>query len=415
MNATYTIFFGDVELFNKLVANANKKAAKLGVPAYTTMTGAPRKVKFTDRGIERYHTMVDVTIVGETPKYAGWKLVGVITPLKVDSGEILPLVTTVPGETVLTGTERRDPLNCDHCKVRRDRNETFIVRHDDNTERQVGRSCLSDFLGDHRMSPAGLASLLNTLAGISNEVAKWSKGERKYDSESLTLVTACTLSVIRKNGWVSVTEARNSNGTKSPTRYYVQEVMHAVLTKPDGSNHDVLWAWEQTTSNLTDMLPTEEDFVKASEYINNASMILESKTEQNDYLDALRLLTSFNAVNRKALGIACSLVAFVNREMGIETNPLKAMLLKALKTSGFVGEIKKRRVFVATLVESKVCNGAYSSFILSSFVDANGNLIKVFGSVPFNLGETVEFKATPTRHDTYGETKSTVVNRLAKV
>lgn len=412
MNSTYDVALSNIPQFDKLVANANKKAAKLGVPGFVVTKGEPRQVKFTERGVDRFVNMVSVTIDGTTPKYNGWKLVGVITPLGTDAGVVVPFVTTVPGETLKTAGESRDPLACDYCKVRRDRNETFIVQHDDGTERQVGRSCLTDFLGDARMSPAGLAGLMNTLAGISDSVAKWHKGPRQFDSDSLAMVVACTLSVMRANSWVSVSEAKQTG--KTPTRTYVSDVMLAVYSKPEVMEGKDFNSWKIQYGIATEWVPTEADFTKAVEYIDNASMILESKTEQNSYLDALRLITSFNAVNRKALGIACSLVAMVNRELGIETNPLKAKLLAAFKTSEFVGEIKKRQGFTATLVETKTIQGAYESFILNTFVDGNGNIVKCFGSVPFTLGETAQFKATPTRHDTYGQTKSTVVNRLAK-
>ncbi len=409
MNATYTISLNDVEKFNALLRNAQKKAAKLGVEAITASFGTPFQREYNERGIRRFVTLVEVTISGATPKYAGWKLVGVVTPLKVDSGELLPFVTTVPGETVHTNGQARDPLACDHCKVRRDRLESFIVQHDDGSERQVGRSCLKDFLGDDRMSPSGLASLLNTLASISESVNEWSRGPRYFNAESLNLVIATTLAVIRKYPFVTVAEARNSYDQKIPTRTRVGEVMTSFLSRPDAT--DAAYAhWTTANAGVLDMLPVEADFVTAAQYRDELAVILDTKAEgePNDYITALQVLSQCGAVNRKALGIAVSAVAFVDRELGRNQDPVKATLSAALKTSQFVGEPKKRMTMDVTFIENRATS---TGMTIATFVDAAGNILKCFSHQSLTPGQKVSLKATVVRHDTYNGVNSTIVNR----
>lgn len=411
MNATYTINVNDTEKFNALLRNAQKKAAKLNVEPITATFGKPFVREYSERGRQRFVTLVEVVISGATPKYAGWKLVGVVTPLKVDSGELLPFVTTVPGETVSTNGQARDPLACDHCKVRRDRLESFIVQHENGTERQVGRSCLKDFLGDDRMSPSGLASLLNTLASISTSVTEWHKGPRQFDSESLTLVMACTLATIRKYPFVTVKEARERED-KVATRVRVNDVMQAYISRPENEQDERAMDMWRNNNRYADLecLPTEADFAKAAQYRDELAVIMDTKAEgePNDYLTALTVLSQTGAVNRKALGIAVSAVSFVDRELGRNQDPVKALMLGALKTSKFIGEPKKRMVMELTFVENRP---TASGMTIATFVDGNGNLVKCFSHQLLNPGQKVSLKATVVRHDTYNGVNSTIVNR----
>ena len=415
MNTTYTLNTSDVAQFNKLLANANKKASKLGVEGLTAVFGQPRQVEYTERNLKRYVEVVDVSITGATPKYAGWKLVGVVSPLKSDSGEILPIVTTVPGEHISSNGQARDPLWCDHCKVRRDRLESFIVQHEDGTEKQVGRNCLTDFLGDSRMSPAGLAGLMNTIASISDSVAEWHRGPRQFSSESLTLVLACTQSVIRIHGWVSSKEAFNTG--KTATKNYVSGVMNAFLTRPEEpASAEALDGWRYNhryIPRLDECMPTAEDFAKSATYREHLEVLLDSKDPENDYFQALRILAFAGTVNRKAMGIAVSIVPLVDRETNEVTDPVKAKLNAAAKTSQYVGAIRKRQVFKDLMFIENFHTGA--GYSIATFVDPNGNIIKTFSSQCLLRGQVVDVKATPQRHDEYKGVKNTVVNRLVVV
>ena len=413
MNATYTIAQNDVAQFNKLLANAQKKADKLGVPAITAAFSAPFVTEARDRNnILRFVTMVTVTLTGTTPKYAGWKLVGIVSPLKADDGSVLPIITTVPGETVKGNGQARDPLACDHCKLRRDRLESFIVTHDDGTEKQVGRSCLADFLGDVRMSPGGLASLMNTLASISNSVAEWHRGERKFDSESLNLVMAASLSCIRSYGWVSSKEAHTSNGNKTATKVRVQDAVNAFLSRPEDETTGDYKAWLANIRCPLKDLPTAADFDTAADYREKLGVILDTKESTeglNDYLSAIRILNYAGAVNHKAMGIAVSIVPLIERETNVKTDPVKDLLVGALKTSQHIGEPKKRQTFSGvTFIENFATGAGYS---IATFVTPEGNILKTFTHQTLLRGQKVNLKATTVRHSEYKGAKETIVNR----
>lgn len=414
MNATYTIDTVSVPLFKKLVANANKKAAKLGVPEYVVTIGSPRLVEFTEKGCLRFRSVTDVSIEGQTPKFAGWKLVGVVSPLVTDSGEILPFITTVPNEVVRSNGQARDPLWCDHCKVRRDRLETFIVRHEDGTEKQVGRNCIADFLGDSRMSPSGLAGLMNTLASISDSVAEWHKGARKFDAESFTAVLATTLAVLRKHNWVSAKEAYLRNNLTS-TKSRVWDVLPAFLNRPETADEREIEVWKNTYRMADfDCLPTDADFDKAEEYRQQLAVILDTKEESGqigDYTIALRILNQTGAVHKKAFGIAVSAIPFVDRELGSTNHidPVKARLASALKTSKHVGTPKVRQVFTGAMFVENFQTS--TGMTVATFLTAEGDVLKLFSHQTLKPGQIVNLKATVVRHDNYKGTNQTVVNR----
>jgi hypothetical protein len=417
MNATYQINALDVAVFNKLVANAQKKATKLGVEPVSVVISEPFlvEVQFRTLGglVTRFVSKVTVTISGGTPKFAGWKLVGVVSPLQTDDGTLLPVVTAVPGETVVDAGMARDPLYCDHCKVRRDRLESFLVAHEDGRQRQVGRNCLADFLGDERMSPAGLAGLMNTLRALySPPENETSKGVRQFDAESFDLVLACAIAAIRTRGWVSSKQAYfNSNLTS--TKSIVSNTLPAYLGLPeDTSDEKAMQVWRETY-RYADMasVPTEADVVEGRKYRQELLVVLDEVAAAeglNEYTTALSLMASTNAVNKRAFGIAVSAVTFVDRHQNRNQDPVAARFEAAKTASQFVGTLKKRTDLDLTFIECRPTGQGYS---VSTFLTADNSVVTTFTHYALTRGQNVTLRCTPIRHSEFRGTKQTVVNR----
>lgn len=97
------------------------------------------------RTVERSYEVevVDVTINIRMARlaYAGYTLAAVIEPL----GDTF-LVKTVPG-VELDPAVVTDAQRCDHCGTHRRRTTTYLVRGADGALKQVGKSCLREFLG----------------------------------------------------------------------------------------------------------------------------------------------------------------------------------------------------------------------------------------------------------------------------
>ncbi len=72
----------------------------------------------------------------------GWELIGIIHNIKGDhSPEQF-------GKEPIPHSYLQDPENCEHCNRRQRRNNTFILKNNDGSSKQVGSGCIHKFLGD---------------------------------------------------------------------------------------------------------------------------------------------------------------------------------------------------------------------------------------------------------------------------
>ena len=148
-----------------LVARFARKAAKLGMPApaltelrayrlywLVNSDGYPEsgstETRPTVPALSKFHVrsleMTDVEVTGERPVLAGWSFAAVIeaTP----AGNILHKSPRFDGD--LPERFRACTSECDHCQKIRTRTETFVVYNDAGEFKQVGRSCLKDFVAN---------------------------------------------------------------------------------------------------------------------------------------------------------------------------------------------------------------------------------------------------------------------------
>ncbi len=83
-----------------------------------------------------------VAIFFDPIRASGWDLVGVIS--RIQGQYIIEPVAADP----IPDHFLKDPENCEHCHTRRHRNETYILRNTEGAYKQVGSSCIHEFLGD---------------------------------------------------------------------------------------------------------------------------------------------------------------------------------------------------------------------------------------------------------------------------
>lgn len=413
MNNTYCIPVGSKGDFEKCLARANKKAAKLGCPELTASFEGPVSVPVTHKGREtgHFYSAFRVTITGETPRLNGWKLTAVISPLKGDDGTLVPVILTVPGEKVSDARLSSDPLKCDHCKARRDRLETFVVAHEDGTELQVGRTCLADFLGGNgSVSPDAIAKLCGLRTNLDNELSGFTKSNRSFYSEDLVTIMAVTVAEIRIHGWVSAGQAKVSGGiaTKVPvaTTLRFMEALAARAEDSEETDGDILRHFNGISlANL----PTEADYAEARNHLEFLRIWLDTQEEQgklNDYLYACRVLTSVNTSNTKTFGIACSLVSLSRREQAKADGTAPVA-----KVSNFVGQPGER--ITVQGVTHMTSNTTATGLVVSTFQDQAGNVFTWFsGTGPgLTAGKSYTMKATVRAHNEYKGKKNTIINR----
>lgn len=402
MNATYTIPASQINTFKTLLEKSNRKSTKLGMPGLEATYGAVRKVEIAGRNgrpTGSFHSVLDVTISGVNPVLNGWRLIAVVSPLKADDGKLMAVVTTVPGESF--GEMVADPLNCDHCKVRRDRLETFIVRHESGETKQVARNCLKDYVGGNNCDADSVAALI----GLRSKLAAATEAlgnVRDFSSVSFRNVMAYSIAAIRQHGWVSKGSAYTSGKIATATRVVAAMEFAAIMN----SREDFTTNERErmlNDRNLTEAdLPTEADFEAATGKLEALTVILdriESEGALNDYTVALRTLSVAGTVNRKATGIAVSAVNFVNRELAP----------KATAVSAFVGTVGEKIAVKAKLVSAKRL-GTGSTLLIFSTID--GNILKYFENGFNKLAEGAMYDVTGKvkAHQEFRGQKETMLN-----
>jgi len=214
MKQTYTIPEARREDIEKLVAKYQKKAAKYNV-ALTAEYGEPYAQKVPVRKADPATGLIatvdtvlvevfDLTIDGDEIRKDGYTVVAKIEHLE--------------GGNVVNGfgadvkpAWRTASCNCEHCGTLRDRRLTFIVRHEDGSEKQVGRSCLKDYCGidPHAI---GYRNELEEIL-ISDDIASYDFERRPVQEAYSTVeILALAISTIKRQGYVKSGEPNSNKG-----------------------------------------------------------------------------------------------------------------------------------------------------------------------------------------------------------
>lgn len=383
-----------IELREK-ITQMNKTAAKLGVPDIELETRATEVIDYKRLGLI---TWVEVRAHGEQIKLKGWRLAA-----RIEHTGVGNIIYTVPGETVPMFYRRTPETLCEHCGHKRRRKATFIVQHDEGRRKQVGSTCIADFLG-HK-EPEALVRWLEWLAEgfigegdwASEEGLFGSREERTWDTQMFLEATAM---VIRAWGWVS--KGRAFEEEKRSTVDLVFDYLCPPIHDHDGSER----RWREETREKGGTDHTEE-VTAAIEW----AKAIEPNTE-SEYLYNIHTLSLLGWVNWKNSGFVASILPSYRRVMNRDAEAKR----EAKPDSNWVGEIGVRQEFTVTVHSVIDHEGDFGWVGIHKMVDDQGNQMTWFCSgKPLEVDETVKVKATVKGHDTYKGTKQTVVNRVSRV
>jgi hypothetical protein len=300
-----------LESARKLVAKAYKRLAtaarKAGAAEPIEPTITVIRSRLVDvpmgNGYGNYKVrVVDLEVVCERPVIAGWEFLAVIEPL--DGGN---LIRSVPGSTVADGeldAFRNSSMRCDHCDKVRRRSETFVLRDITGTTKQVGRQCLTYFLGG-KSAAAIIASLdvEKTIRGEGEGGIGGGNGDPLFTPLSLLEQTAA---VVRVDGWMSRTTAR----TKESTRSTVDLVLFMWGPRPTGENaYHAQREWDRLNEKCG---VTDADRQHAAGALAWASQL----EGRSDYEQNLRLLCAQEVIDGAKAGVVASAIAGYDRHLG---------------------------------------------------------------------------------------------------
>lgn len=387
----YSANLGELE---SKIAEINKRATKLGVtPISLDILGTETKTVMVNAytGVKRTYQMTRIAIDGAAVKLpGGWQFIAAIQP--TDAGN---LIRTVPGEEIDPSWRTVDGSFCDHCKLKRSRAETFLVRDESGTVRQIGRSCLRDFLG--HVDPEHLASMASLIANLSgsldyeDEYERQPRGAARFSTREFV---ATTSALVRCLGWIS--RASSQNGHGQATADWARAILAGYLSKDEKSKLE---------SNGFAILPEDESLA------DSAIAWGRELTGSNDYQWNLRVSLSDEWLPRKSEGIAASVVTAYQKHLGYETE--KRVKADSEASSAFLGKVGERITTEAVITSVRPIESDWGTSTLVMF-NAQGNILKWFYSGFLSadeIGETVKVTGTVKAHETYKGVNQTALTR----
>lgn len=384
MYATYLIPQENAPRFLAHMGKIARKATKLGLAPITfdkiRDLPLPRSVRHTVYDREGYARQtrktidllhVAYTIRGEAPTLDGWTFVATLAH---EGGTTM--VRAIDAQPVPETYRTASPRHCDHCGIARNRNDTYIVRNGEGTHKQVGRTCLRDFLGNK--SPAQIAALATMLLELDDMLlgfCEGSEGRAKVTGFDLANFLTVTHASIQESGWVSRSKA---------TQDYTQSTADAVLA----ACHDP----DPKSKHAIATCATDQQMAKeAIDWVC-------TQDPTNDYLHNLKVICALDYVTQRTAGYAASIVSSYMRAAE------KTLTKTVLTTTGnaHVGTVGKRESIRLTLLGVRAIDGYYGTTHLHRFADSAGNLLVWFASNPACVPIT----------DAHPETREHVINDL---
>lgn len=245
------------------------------------------------------YKVVQVMLTAEVPRVDGWTFVA-----RLDhSQEAGTLIRMVPNAGVqLPERFRNCEPNCDHCKVRRQRRDTFVVCEDaTGTFQQVGSTCLVDFFGHDVSKMAAFAELLSyaTEAGRAFEEhdgGSYGMHDRRYIDFEEYLGFAAR-AVREHNGYVSVKAVREAE----------ERGVHLTSTRAEATTN-MFEVHRGVGTRAITLEPTADDKAVAAAALEFIRAECE-KPNLNDYMHNVSVIAHSEMIESRHCGIAASIIA----------------------------------------------------------------------------------------------------------
>lgn len=381
--------------FTRKVAHIQAAARRLDLPEWLVTVGEKewRPVQVysdygTGQSVEQTMQLegCPVSIVGEAPVLDGWRFLA-----RIEHGVGGNLVKRmVDGDSSPAEWHTCGP-NCTHCNVSRQRNNTFMLQNVESGEvKQVGSSCISDFLGEQSRDPEKIAGMYEYLMQIGLDFDY--DPEREYGGVSLSSygvsperLMACVLKIVQEDsGFISADkgEALGCLGTGDRLRAAF---------------------WSKTP---IEVVPDAGHLERVPEVIG---WLKDQKGSDSLWLRNIAYLADRPGIVCKDAGLFASGYVAWNRELQKRS--------KAEHGSDWVGVKGEKVAPRATLERHAGFDTAYGFKTVLTFCDDDGNnLVWKTQSPPAGLvvGSTYRVMATVKEHGEYRGDKQTEITR-AKV
>lgn len=317
-----------------------------------------------------------VVLIAAETKLEGWTFIGTIE--HTEAGNIL---RTVPEhEETLPEKYRNASRDCDHCGFDRRRKDTYIVLNEDGEYKQVGRSCIKDFLGHG--NPEQIATYFNEIINLWTDLLA---GFHEHDpdffgaSAPFELDTADYLGTvaqaIRTNGWTSRGKAYDFNTYATADCAWDFE-----WAARDGKSAAELRN-RYGFDGISDAAITE-----GTAALKWARGLTDDDTAGNDYLHNLRVACTLKYTNGKRAGIVASVVFSWLRatETAERLKVEKVRKAKALPIPAF----EDRTTITATVLSAKWRDDGYGTTLKITVEHVDG--WRLWGTTPRSILDEAE-------------------------
>ena len=278
---------------------------------------------------------------------------------------------------------------CDHCKTKRLRKSTIVLKNTDTEEYiQVGKSCVKDYIGYDLGNYANYLSFFSDLESYLNEceIDSLPKIKPQYN---LSDILAQTFAEVNAHGYISKAKA-NELGCDS-TAYRICSMLFGVRDVCTGNY--LYPKYEISNLNFDLEISNLLDFYKNYE-----------TQEKNDYIDNIKTLLKTEWLDSNNIALV---VSSVGTKMRIEAEKVK--LLEKNK-SQHVGSVGDKIRFIAKpecLFSADSVYGYY--YIYRMCVNGNEFIWKTTKQLQNNV--SLDITATIKAHSEYNGIKQTEITR----
>jgi len=376
---------------NKRIERAAKGAMRIGV--------MPPMLQEVERGFETnissstgMRSSVEIALViltgGDVSPGHEWKYLGIVHHTGTDKN----YVSLLPGVGAggLENFDTTEPI-CQHCHTRRRRVKTFLVKSPRGDVRQVGYSCLEDYIGFAPEAAARHAEKLLDLVGLLSEseakVKSWAKSGSGYDPSATGFFDpeqylSWVAKEIRESGWTSRSEAWDKGG----------------VSTADQARTHLLGA---LSGSYTD-LPNKDDQRVAGDALFWIQTGLAGWKRLSDYQQVLVALSKEKLIAYKDLPKLAAGYPLWQREME---------RLSTMGDSKWIGDLKERINIRVRVIKVIVRDSYFGLQHIYYMEDQDGNQLVWYSTASQTMeqGEEYMLRGTVKKHEDSRGVKRTVL------